>query len=81
MQQPSVGRIVLVPMPPEMNNGADVAPAIITRVWSDSTVNLRVLADSENVLWRTSSTYAPDLDAIPADDPGRMSRWSWPPRV
>ncbi len=80
-QQPGVGRIVHVSMDPTMNNGADMAPAIITRVWSDTTVNLRVLADSENLLWRTSSTYADDLDAIPADDPTRLNRWTWPPRV
>lgn len=54
MPTPSVGRIVLVPIEPEMNNGATVAPAIITRVWSDTTVNLRVLTDSQNPpLWRT----------------------------
>jgi hypothetical protein len=81
MSTPSVGRVVHVLMDPKANNGADIAPAIITRVWSDSTINCRVLADGESMLWRTSSTYAPDLDAIPADDPTRLNRWTWPPRV
>lgn len=81
MHQPSLGRIVLVPMDPVENNGAHVAPAVITRVWSDNSVNLRVLADSYAIEWRTSVTYAPDLDAIPADDPTRLNRWTWPPRV
>lgn len=78
---PSVGRIVHVLMDPTMNNGADVAPAIITRVWSDTTVNLRVLADGDSTLWRTSSIYTPDLGTVPADDPTRLNRWAWPPRV
>lgn len=81
VQKPSVGRIVHVLMDPTMNNGADIAPAIITRAWSDTTVNLRVLADGNSTLWRTSSTYADDLDAIPADDPTRLNRWTWPPRT
>lgn len=64
MTAPSVGRIVHVLIDPTMNNGADVAPAIITRVWPsggpvDATgfvgyVNVRVLADSDNTLWLTS---------------------------
>lgn len=81
MPTPTVGRIVLVPMDPAMNNGATVAPAIITRVWSDTTVNVRVLADSQNLLWLTSVTYVEDLDQVDADAPGRLGRWTWPPRV
>lgn len=79
--QPSIGRIVLVPMDPAMNNGAKVAPAIITRVWSDTTINVRILADSENLLWRTSVTYTPDLDALPSGDLNPTHHWAWPPRV
>lgn len=76
MQKPSVGGIVLVPLAPEWNNGAKIAPAIITRVWSDTCVNVRVLADSENTLWRTSLTYVEALD-----DDSLPSLWTWPPRV
>jgi hypothetical protein len=43
---PTVGRIVHVLVDPKANNGSDVAPAIITRVWNDSGVNLRVLRDN-----------------------------------
>ncbi|MFJ8153979.1 hypothetical protein [Streptomyces sp. NPDC094468] len=54
MPKPTIGRIVQFAMDPAQNNGADVAPAIITRVWSDTCVNLRVLADSHAVDWKTS---------------------------
>jgi hypothetical protein len=46
--KPSVGRIVHVFADPRWNNGADVAPAVITRVWEEDdpvTVNVRVLHD------------------------------------
>lgn len=46
MQKPSLGRIVLVTVNPMTNNGADVTPAVITRVWSDTMVNVRVLLDA-----------------------------------
>lgn len=81
MPKPSVGRIVLTAIDPAMNNGAKVAPAIITRVWSDTTVNLRVIADSENLLWRTSVTYTPDLDALASGDLNPLHHWTWPPRA
>lgn len=45
MQTPSVGRIVLVTVEPTRNNGSDVAPAVITRVWSDTLINVRALPD------------------------------------
>ena len=73
---PSVGRIVLVPMDPATNNGSNIAPAIITRVWSDTCVNVRVLADSDAIKWRTSVTQVDDA----ADTEG-THHWSWPPRV
>lgn len=42
---PTVGRIVLVTVDPNRNNGNEVAPGIITRVWSDNMVNIRVFLD------------------------------------
>ena len=42
----SLGRIVIVPCDPEFNNGADHAPAIITRCWSEDYVNVRVVRDA-----------------------------------
>ena len=74
--KPSLGRTVHVRMDPRENNGADTAPAIITRVWAhESTdtrglprylVNVRVLSDtSANPELRTS-VYLYELR--PSDD-------------
>ena len=74
---PTIGRVVLVPMDPATNNGADVAPAIITRVWTETMVNVRVLGDRNDVEWRTSLRLH---DERPADVEGTHHAW-WPPRV
>ncbi|MBT2508808.1 hypothetical protein J7I98_23560 [Streptomyces sp. ISL-98] len=75
--KPSVGRIVLVSMDPAMNNGAGVAPAVITRVWDDTTVNVHVLPDGHVTEWQTSATYVDSLD----EETGGLYRWTWPPRI
>lgn len=78
--KPSLGRIVLTPVPPETNNGADIAPAIITRVWNDTRVNVRVLHDSENVSWKTSVKLCEtEGEARSPDAYGHTAYW--PPRV
>jgi hypothetical protein len=74
---PTVGRIVLVPMDPAMNNGSDVAPAVITRVWDDGSVNVHVLPDGNVTEWRTSLVQVDDL----ADRGDSQHVWMWPPRV
>ncbi|MDX2694903.1 hypothetical protein [Streptomyces ipomoeae] len=72
---PSVGDVVLVPMDPATNNGATTAPAVITRVWSPSTVNVRVLADGESAPeWRTSLVYAESFEGLN----GPFAAWTWP---
>lgn len=76
MPTPSLGQIVLVPADPAVNNGADTAPAVITRVWTDDVVNVRVLLDSDAVQWRTSVTYTESLDTAQ-----HLNYWTWPPRV
>ena len=76
MTRPSLGRIVIVPMDPVVNNGAGEAPAVITRVWSDELVNVRILDDSSNTPpWRTSVRLHAERPAEPMHD-----AW-WPPRV
>lgn len=71
---PDVGDVVLVPMDPAVNNGAKVAPAVITRVSSSTTVNVRVLADGEDTAWRTSLVYTDSFDGIN----GPFAVWTWP---
>jgi hypothetical protein len=70
-QKPSIGRIVHVLVDPAINNGSDVAPAVITRVWSESgpdrwCVNYRLLLDAlpSDQEWRTSAYLHADLDAV-----------------
>jgi hypothetical protein len=77
-QKPSVGCIVLVPMHPTRNNGATVAPAIVTRVWSDECINVRVLADGDETEWRKSALRRETLDDLPND---QTNHWMWPPRT
>lgn len=79
--KPSVGRIVsFYPQESDLDsrgNGIEVGqpiPAVITRVWSDTVVNLRVLADSSGSLpWRTSVTLR--------TNPDHVFSWAWPERV
>lgn len=79
MQQPSVGRIVLVPMDPAKNNGSSTAPAVVTRVLNDTTVNVHVLPDGWVSEWRPTVTYVDSLDDS-AEQP-ELYRWTWPPRT
>jgi len=75
--KPSLGRIVLVPMNPSENNGSDVAPAVITRVWSDTMINVKILTDATSNQWRTSLTLCAER---PAEMHGLHLAW-WPERV
>lgn len=84
-QRPSFGRIVLVPMDPNNNNGAALAPAIVTRVWSDNAVNVTVFGDSDATatLRRTSAVHVEVLPETYTDaQTGTQNNvWCWPPRV
>jgi hypothetical protein len=84
-QKPSLGRIVLVPMDPNGNNGATCSPAIITRVWSDDTINVSVFGDSaaSATVLRTSATFVDELpDTFTDAQTGEQRNvWCWPPRV
>lgn len=90
MQQPTVGRIVLGLVDPDTNNGADIAPAIITRVWSESasgrwTVNLRELRDQppSAAEWRTSVYLHADEETARTEAAGNLAskHYFWPPRI
>lgn len=82
---PSLGRIVLTRVDSRMNNGSDIAPAIVTRVWSDGMVNIRVMLDSENPpLWKTSVLLLDSEEAARGNDAEGFTAthvcW-WPARV
>lgn len=74
---PTVGRVVQVLVDPAQNNGSDVAPAIITRVWNDRMINVKVLLDAKDNLWQTSIQLHDDR---PDDSSLRQAAW-WPPRA
>jgi hypothetical protein len=58
-----------------------VAPAIITRVWSDDVINVRVICDSENTLWKTSvKLFDTEAEAREHASTGLNAAF-WPPRV
>jgi hypothetical protein len=43
--KPTVGQIVHALIPPNGNNNTPLAPAVITRVFSDNVINVRVFSD------------------------------------
>lgn len=83
MQKPTVGRIVFVVGGPAKANGTDVAPAIITRVWSDHMVNVTVFPDAgiSPAVAATSVQLADTEDEARAllTDQSRVAYW--PPRT
>lgn len=89
-QKPSQGRIVLVPMDPNFNNGAKTAPAMVTQVFGDTelpdgsyTVNVRIFRDATTAdEIRTSISLYETAEAARAakGDETRHIGW-WPPRV
>lgn len=71
MQKPSLGRVVIVAIP-----GGREAPAMITHVWNDTLVNVRVIDEGAMPL-RTSVTLHETAEAA-----GRSpSACWWPARV
>ena len=72
MMKPTIGRIVIFNMTDDLKNKVngnkqDKLPAIIVAVWSETTVNLKVITDGINDLWITSATQG--------DNP---YNWNWP---
>lgn len=83
---PSIGRIVHVIGPDAESNGAAVAPAIITRVWSEDLVNVTIFPDGAAPVARTSvRLYADEDEAHRQAGASARSAASnqafWPPRV
>ncbi len=72
--KPSLGRIVLYRS--YNSNGATEHPALITRVWSDTCVNLIIFLDHNIPIIRESINQNESLDG-----PNQENAWRWPPRV
>lgn len=76
-QKPSVGRIVdYIPTEDERkaHNYADVAPAIITAVWGENTINVKVFGDASEDYCKTSI-----MQKVSEEQQGGY--WQWPKRV
>ena len=78
MTEPTIGRIVIYKTRTsgegDWCNNAEFLPAIITRVWTSTCVNLKIINDGPCDSWRTAVT----LDA--ADAPQQGHTWRWPER-
>ena len=72
--KPSLGRIVLFRSLD--SNGTKEHPALVTRVWSDTCVNLTVFPDYGDVITKTSINQNESLEG-----PNQELAWRWPPRV
>lgn len=83
VQQPSLGRVVLVPVDPDRNNGSSEAAAVVVAVWPYEKINVRVWADnSDTPEWRTSLSQVDSPEAFTNEDGKRETHvWCWPPRV
>jgi hypothetical protein len=80
--KPSLCRMVIAIVDPANNNGADVAPAVITRVWGQQpdgawTVNVQVFNDSPVSEWKTSIVLFDTEEQ--AREHGTHAAF-WPPR-
>lgn len=92
----TIGRIVLVTVDRNQNNGADIAPGIITRVWNDNLISVRVLLDGTEISPAYTSVFLyPDRETLDREharkneelraagweNPGTQIGAYWPPRV
>lgn len=85
MQKPSLCRMVIVPVAAlsetdrRMTNGAGEVAAVITRVWSNTMVNVMAFMDGGTVIPKTSLTLHESREAYAAGDSAYGCYW--PPRV
>ena len=81
--KPTVGRIVIfreTVWQGEGTNGTRDHPAIVTRVWSDTCVNLHVFFDASSSWSKSSVTQMPELPDGVANTSG-VGGWRWPDRT
>lgn len=84
MTTPTVGRVVIVVGALVTSNAADVAPALITRVWSSQDgapcVNVTAFPDA-GIPKPLTSVYLYDTDDEARKAAGSYVAAYWPPRV
>lgn len=61
--KPYLGAPVLVLVEPSTNGGSDTAPAVITRIWSDTCVNVRCCPDVGHTYVLTSQVLHESREA------------------
>lgn len=73
---PTIGRIVWFKSrdPDQVGNNASEVPAIITRVWSDTCINLTVFRDADTPAYATSVMMTEDFETS-----GQSNGWRWMP--
>lgn len=75
MSKPALGRIVIVRVPQPFN-GSNFHPGVITRVWSDTMVNVKVLPDCGPPYDETSITlHATKEEGETSASPSRFAHW------
>jgi hypothetical protein len=86
--KPSLGRIVLAYCDPAYNNGLPTCPAVITRVWSEDLVNLRLIPDSDAPMYSRTSVKLMADEETAREYVAGLSGFNvapavayWPPRV
>ena len=73
-----VGRMMYARVHPEANNGSDFAPALVTRVNDDGTVNLKVSLDTHGELRQENVKVYQSVSDLPtAVDDGQTAAY-WP---
>ena len=75
--KPSIGRIVHFVVDPEKNHVA----AIITAVWSDTCVNLRLFLDGSNTSHPEIYGWAEWVTSRSLDENCGVGTWHWPEKV
>jgi hypothetical protein len=75
IQKPSIGRIVHF-----VQNGVHYA-AIVTKVWSDTTVNLHVFGNMSDTITPGATDSQGNASSVtfsqPLDCCGKVNEWSW----
>jgi hypothetical protein len=79
--KPSIARMVIVTGTAAASNGATEAPAIITRVWNDTMINVTVFPDCAPPVNLTSVLLYGDAETAKGALTSAPNAAYWPPRV